>query len=171
MLGELLVDFGADAASGTVENYRRSLDLATAIHSVTYQSGGVTFRREAFASHPDQVMVLTFSADRPSACTGLVRLKGAHKEATVAAGNSLTFAGALDNGLKYEAKLVALNDGGTLQAGDGKLDFKNCNTLTLLIAAGTDYVLDYARHYRGEDPHAAIEKRLATAGAKKYERA
>jgi alpha-L-fucosidase 2 len=169
MLGELLMDVAPEAASGTVENYRRSLDLATAIHDVTYQSAGVTFRREAFASHPDQVMVLTFTADRPGACTGTVRLKGAHKEATVAAGNSLTFAGALDNGLKYEAKLVALNDGGTLEAGDGKLEFKNCNRLVLLVAAGTDYARDYARHYRGEDPHAAIEKRLAAAGAKKYE--
>jgi alpha-L-fucosidase 2 len=169
MLGELLVDLGPEAASSTVENYRRSLDLATAIHSVTYQSGGVTFRREAFASHPDRVMVLTFSADRPGACTGTVRLKGAHKEAIAAAGNSLTFAGALDNSLKYEAKLVALNDGGALEAGDGKLEFKNCNRLTLLIAAGTDYARDYARHYRGEDPHAAIEKRLAAAGAKKHE--
>ena len=169
MLGELLVDLGTEAASGTVENYRRSLDLATAIHSVTYQSGGVTFRREAFASQPDRVMVLTFSADRPGACTGTVRLKGAHKEATAAAGNSLTFAGALDNGLKYEAKLVALNDGGTLEAGDGKLEFKNCNHLTLFVAAGTDYARDYARHYRGEDPHAAIEKRLAAAGTKKYD--
>jgi alpha-L-fucosidase 2 len=79
MLGELLVDLAPDAASSAVQSYRRSLDLATAIHSVTYQSGGVTFQREAFASHPDQVMVLTFSADRPGACTGTVRLQGAHK--------------------------------------------------------------------------------------------
>jgi len=142
---------------------------AEGVVSTTYQSGGVTFRREAFASHPDQVMVLTFSADRPGACTGTVRLKGAHKEATAAAGNSLTFTGALVNGLKYEAKLVALNNGGTLQAGDGKLEFKSCHRLTLLVAAGTDYARDYARHYRGEHPHAAIEKRLAAAGAKKYE--
>ncbi len=155
--------------AANVQNYRRSLDLATAIHSVTYQSGGITFRREAFASHPDQVMVLRFSSDRPGACTGTVQLRGAHKETTAAAGTSLTFAGSLDNGLTYKAKLLALNDGGTLQAGDGKLEFKNCNTLTLLTAAGTDYALDYAHHYRGEDPHAAIERRLAAAAAKKYD--
>ena len=64
---------------------------------------------------------------------------------------------------------MALNDGGTVQAGDGRLEFKNCNSLTLLVAAGTDYALDYARHYRGEDPHAAIERRLAAAAAKKYD--
>ena len=169
MLGELLVNLAPDAAAGAVQNYRRSLDLATAIHTVTYQSGGVTFRREAFASHPDQVMVLRFSADRPGACTGTVQLQGAHKEMTAAAGSSLTFAGTLEDGLKYEAKLVALYDGGTLQAGDGKLEFKNCNSLTLLVAAGTDYALDYARNYRGENPHASVEQRLAAAAAKQYD--
>ena len=141
MLGELLVDARSRMPPPPpVQNYRRSLDLATAIHTVSYQSGGVTYRREAFASHADQVMVLRFSADRPGACGGAVRLQGAHKETTAAAGNSLKFSGALDNGLKYEAKLVALHDGGTVQAGDGKLEFKNCNSLTLLVAAGTDYV-------------------------------
>jgi alpha-L-fucosidase 2 len=169
MLGELLVNLAPDAAAGAVQNYRRSLDLATAVHTVTYQVGGVTFRREAFASHPDQVMVLRFSADRPGACTGTVQLQGAHKEMTAAAGSSLTFAGTLEDGLKYEAKLVALNDGGTLQAGDGKLEFRGCNSLTLLVAAATDYALDYARNYRGENPHAPVEQRLAAAAAKQYD--
>jgi alpha-L-fucosidase 2 len=170
MLGELLVNVAPDAADGDVRDYRRSLDPSAAIHTVSYQSGGVTFQREAFASHPDQVMVLRFSADRAGACTGTVQLRGAHKEITAAAVTSLTFAGSLDNGLKYEARLVAINDGGSLRAGDGTLEFKNCNSLTLLIAAGTDYALDYTRHYRGVDPHAVIEKRLAAARAKNYNR-
>jgi len=169
MLGELFVQTAPGSTDLPIQNYRRSLDLATAIHAVTYQSGGVTYQREAFASHPDQVMVLRFTADRPGACTGTVRLQGAHKETTAAAGTTLTFAGSLDNGLKYEAKLLAVNDGGTLQAGDGKLEFKNCNSLTLLVAAGTDYAFDYARHYRGDDPHAAIEQRLAAAAVKNYD--
>jgi len=169
MLGELLVNVAPDATAGAIQDYRRSLDLSTAIHNVTYQSGGVTFRREAFVSHADQVMVLKFWADRPGACTGIVQLQGAHKEATAAAGTSLTFAGTLVNGLKYEAKLLALNDGGTLRASEDRLEFTNCNALTLLIAAGTDYALDYALKYRGENPRAAIEIRLAAAAARKYD--
>jgi alpha-L-fucosidase 2 len=98
-----------------------------------------------------------------------VMLKGTHNEKTQGADNSLTFTGALSNGLKYEAKLVALNDGGTIQTSDGKIEFKSCNSLTLLVAAGTDYVMDYSRKYRGEDPHAAIEQRLAAASKKNYD--
>jgi alpha-L-fucosidase 2 len=169
MLGEVLVDLGREGGSGEAQNYRRSLDLTAAIHSVVYQSGGVSYRREAFVSRPDRVMVLRFWADHPGAYSGTVQLRGAHKEATTVAGKALSFAGALANGLKYEAKLVVLNDGGTLQSGEGKLEFKDCNRLVLLVAAGTDYIKDYSRRYRGEDPQAAIEKRLAAAGVKKYE--
>ncbi|MCX8496584.1 MAG: glycoside hydrolase N-terminal domain-containing protein [Akkermansiaceae bacterium] len=152
-----------------VQNYRRALDIGTAIHTVTYQSGGVTYRREAFASHPGGVMAVRFSADRPAANAGVVMLKGAHNETTQSAENTITFTGALPNGLKYETKLVALNDGGTVRVAGGKLEFQNCNSITFLLAAGTDYVMDYSRDYRGENPHAAIEQRLAAASRKGYD--
>ena len=45
------------------------------------------------------------------------------------------FSGALANGLKYEAQLAVLNDGGTIQAGDGSIEFKQCNGLTVLAVA------------------------------------
>ena len=167
MLGEVFVDVGLVAAG--VEDYRRSLDLATATHTVVYKTGGVTYRREAFVSHADQVMVLRFSSDRPASHSGAIRLAGAHQETTGAEGNALRFSGTQGNGLKYETKLVVLHDGGTVQAGDGRIEFKNCDRLTLLVAAGTDYVTDYRRRYRGEDPHAAIEQRLAAAAAKTFD--
>ena len=48
-----------------VSNYRRSLDLKDATATVSYQVGGVGFRREAFISHPDQVMVMHQPSDQP----------------------------------------------------------------------------------------------------------
>lgn len=45
--------------------YRRTLDLETAAAEVEYESGGVRFRRTAFLSAPDNVLVLRFTADRP----------------------------------------------------------------------------------------------------------
>ena len=176
MLGELLAEIaipGVTAEAGAkpadVRDYRRSLDLATATHTVSYRAGGVTFRREAFASHADGVLAVRFTADKPASCSGVVTLKGAHQETTQAAADSLVFSGALNNGLRYEAKLTARADGGTVRAGEGRLEYAGCNALTLLVAMGTDYAMDYARKYRGEDPHAAIEKRLAAASAKTYD--
>jgi len=175
MLGELLVNEGAGPGiasplpAADVQDYRRALDIGTAVHHLSYKSGGTTYQREAFASHADGVMALRLSADQPAACSGAVALKGAHQEKTEAADHSLVFAGTLPNGLRYETKVIALHDGGTLQASEGALEFRGCNTVTLLLAAGTDYVMDYRRKYRGTDPHEAIEQRLTAASKKSYD--
>ena len=50
-----------DAVSG----YRRELDLTTAIARAAYTAGGVRHAQEVFASHPDQVIVMRLTADRP----------------------------------------------------------------------------------------------------------
>ena len=48
-----------------VENYRRELNLDTAVARVTYTSGGVKFKREIFSSPVDQVIVVRLTADQP----------------------------------------------------------------------------------------------------------
>jgi alpha-L-fucosidase 2 len=83
--------------------------------------------------------------------------------------NRLTFAGALDNGLKYESQLIALHEGGSLGMNGAQIEFKNCDSVTLIIAAGTDYVMDYAAHYRADDPHLRVKKEVEAAAAKSYE--
>lgn len=165
---------GITAAAGkeaavSAANYRRALDLATALHTISYEAGGVTFTREAFASHADGVLVLRFSADKSASCSGVVSLKGAHKETSGAEKNSVAFLGALDNGLKYAAKVLVLNDGGALDAADGKVGFTKCDSVVLLVAMATDYVADYSRTYRGEDPAKTVEKRLAAAVKKSFD--
>ena len=47
-----------------VEDYERSLDLESAIHTVSYMYQGVEYEREAFASYPDQLMAYRFSASK-----------------------------------------------------------------------------------------------------------
>jgi len=163
------VVYPGKAAAVKVDGYRRWLDISTAIHGVTYRSGDVTFRRETFASHPEQVLVMRLTADKPGSCSGAVQLKGAHREITQAANNGLEFSGVLANNLKYEARALVLTDGGTVQADEGQIYFRQCDSVTILLAAGTDYTFDHSRSYRGKAPKEAIAKRLAAASAKKYE--
>ncbi len=85
----------------SVTGYRRELDLERATHTVTYESDGVTYRREAFASFPAQVMVFRFTADKPGSLTGAVTLTDMHKGKISAAGNRLTSSGSLA-GYQYE---------------------------------------------------------------------
>jgi alpha-L-fucosidase 2 len=57
-LGELVIDTDS---SGKASNYRRSLDLDSGIAATTFEVGGVTFRREVFASAPDQIIAVRAS--------------------------------------------------------------------------------------------------------------
>jgi hypothetical protein len=55
-LGTLTLELGH--AEADVQNYRRDLDLSTAVASVRYEHRGVKHRREVFASCPDNVLVI-----------------------------------------------------------------------------------------------------------------
>lgn len=172
--GDLFVEF---SHSGSI-NYRRELDIARAVHTVSYASGGVNHRREYFASHPAGVLVFRFSADRPGALTGSLLLTDAHKAVVTADGNRLIARGSLAGqqngkfriGLDYEAQVVAQNDGGKVEARDGKLVFTGVTTLTVFLDAGTDFVQDRSKGWRGAHPHDAITARLAGALATPYDK-
>ena len=91
-LGDLFLDF----AKGEVKDYRRWLDLATATAGVSFRRDGVTFTREIFASHPDQVIVIRLRADHPGALSFGARFASVHPTATSRlAGKDLVLRGQL----------------------------------------------------------------------------
>jgi len=63
--------------------YRRELDLDTAVASVRYTIGGVTYTREVFASPVDQVIAVRLSASRSGGLSFVVRLTGRKNELTM----------------------------------------------------------------------------------------
>ncbi len=60
-------------------DYRRELDISRAVQTVRYKSGGVQYTREFFASHPAQVVVARFTADKPASLSGKVTLGNLHE--------------------------------------------------------------------------------------------
>jgi len=166
-LGDLYIAFEhGDIARG---GYRRQLDLRSAVIAVRYRIGEVNYSRDVFASYPDQVIVGRLTADKPGAYTGSIELTGTHGEAVVTGDkHGLMFSGALDNGERYEAQLRVVHDGGTLQAEGESLAFRNCNSLTFFLAAGTDYAEDRRRHWKGDDPHARVTRQADDAERKPF---
>lgn len=159
----------AAAQSMAPKNYRRDLDISGAIATTEFVKDGVHFRREAFVSAPDQVLVVHWAADKPGAISGSVELKGTHGETTTANGATLSFKGALANGMRYETQMRVMAKGGALQVADAKFQLKNCDEAVILIAAGTDYVFDYAKQYHGADPHTRVAAQLDAAAKKPFE--
>jgi len=164
--GDLFIDF----AGGTPPaGYRRELSLADAVHRVSYSSGGVKFQREVFSSHPDQVMAVRLTADKPASISFTVRLTDAHKAPVTAVGNKLTATGKLENGLDYEAQVLVLNDGGQVAAEAGGIKVTGANSVTILLAAGTSFFNSPAKAWRGEHPAKKLAARLEAASKKPYD--
>jgi alpha-L-fucosidase 2 len=162
--GDLLIAF--DAPSTSVTDYRRELDLKTAVARTSFTRAGVTHTREAFVSHPAQTLVWHWSADKVGAVAGVVKLKGTHGESTLANNNTLTFGGTLDNGLQYEARARVLARGGTVGVLADGLQLKGCDEVTLLLVAGTNYAMNFANGYRGTMPD--LQKQLDAAAKQNF---
>ncbi len=167
--GDLFVDLDA-AGDEEPAKYRRDLNLNTGIASTAFQKDGAMHRREVFASHPAQVIIVRWTADKPGALSGTIRLQGMHGEETSADGASLAFGGKLPNGLQYEAIVRVVAAGGAVETTDGQLRLKGCDEAMLLLAAGTDYAMVPATGYRGEHPHQRLVRQLDTAAGQGFER-
>ena len=102
-----------DAGSSSTD-YRRELDLSTAVNRVTYQQDGSRFVRETFCSYPDQVIVSRMTANAKGKYSGSIKLVGGRSEKTSAKNNRLVFSGKLENGMDYEAQVVVAIEGGTV---------------------------------------------------------
>ena len=155
-----------------VTDFRRDLDLADALSHVSYRASGVKFQREFFCSQPAGILAAQFSADKKSAYAGSIELVDSHNATIVADGNHITAAGTLDNGMKFEWQLLVLNEGGSISVvtdtNSARLEFTDCDSLTLLVAAGTDYVFDFAKKFHGENPHARVTAQLDAAAKKSF---
>ncbi|MBB4079675.1 alpha-L-fucosidase 2 [Lewinella aquimaris] len=69
-LGTLMLDFDTP---NDITDYRRELDLSNATARVSYQSGGTELTREYFVSHPDKVIAIRLSSDRPGTINTTLR--------------------------------------------------------------------------------------------------
>ena len=177
--GDILIHVGHDPAN--VTNYRRELDIDRSVHRVVYQYKGVQYQQVAYASHPSNVIVIHMTADKPGAYSGRIWLTDMHEADISAKANRLYSVGKLNNGIEYEAQLEVVNSGGKIEIANDALSaenpwkiktrptalsFQDCDSLTLFLSAGTNFVQDYQQQWLGEHPHAAVTKRVDAAAAR-----
>ncbi|WP_274653824.1 glycoside hydrolase family 95 protein [Paenibacillus humicola] len=74
-------------------DYKRTLDLENGVTTVEYTIGGVRYKRELFASHPDQVIVLRLEASKPGMLDVHVRLDSPLRHKTAADGGRFVIRG------------------------------------------------------------------------------
>lgn len=163
--GEIILEF---TKQNEAAEYSRSLDISNGIHQTSFVQNGVQYKREAFASYPDQVIVFSYSANKKGMFSGKISLASAQGAISIANQKSISFEGEMPNKLKYAAVLRIKHEGGKIKVEGNNLVFENCNSLTLLLNARTNYKADFKSGWRGNDPMPLIEKELAAAESKSY---
>ena len=138
--GDLQIEMlGVDESD--VSDYRRDLNLDTAIASVQFQARHLSYKREVFASFPDKVIVIRLSATGVERLSFRASLLAAHPDASVKAlGEDLVMAGAVpDSAIRFEARLAVQTDG-SVEIADGSLVVRSANSATLLLAGATNFI-------------------------------
>lgn len=151
-LGDLWIDFGSQKE---YSHYYRELDLEDAVVRVSYTQNGVDFQREIFSSHPDQVLVVKFSASKSGQISFSATMNRPERYQTYSGNNQLIMSGSLkngkgDDGLQYMARLKAVSKNGTVDYTDSTLVVKNADEVVLFLTASSDYLRKYP-DYKGRD--------------------
>ena len=155
ILGDLRLEFDHAAEAS---DYRRELDLETAVARVSYEAGGARYLREAFASAPAQTIVIRLSCSRPGGLSFRASLGRPERARTAAEGSrALVMAGALNDGkggdgVRFAARLEIQAKNARIRAENGGLFVENATEAVLVITAATNYVR-FAK-LSGGDPRA-----------------
>jgi alpha-L-fucosidase 2 len=176
--GDLKIQFAGQNEHGA---YRRELDIDQALHTISYQSGGVSYQREYFASQPADVLVFRMTADKKGSYSGTISLSDMHKGTIKAEGNKLSCSGSPSGTinmkgkanypirLDYEAQVLVLNEGGSLQVADGKISFKGCDSLLIFLSADTNYLNQRDKRWKQAHPHQKINDNLDKASTRAFD--
>ena len=165
-LARVGVDVPAHALAA-VKDFQRRLDLSNGVATTSYTYKGVHYRREVYASHPDDVLVIRLTQSGGGSYTGSVSLAGTHGETTVGDASSISFAGILGNGLKYASVVTANVKGGKVSVQGNKVSFTGSGEVLIVVCGGTNYGVNPATAFKdvAVDPLAvAKQKALKAAG-------
>ena len=130
---------------GKVTDYRRSLSLDEAVSSVSFNSGGVNYKREYFATNSDNVLVLRLTADKQKSITMNMGLDLMRQADLSVEDNQLVFTGKVDfplhgpGGVCFEGRIAVLADNGEVKMEQSEVGIKEADAVTLIVDVRTDY--------------------------------
>jgi alpha-L-fucosidase 2 len=148
-LGDVEIEF-----SGHEEfiDYYRGLDLETATATTWYMVDGTVFTRQAFASFPDQAIVIRLSCDQAKKLSFIAKLSSPQTDIKIESpddkSNMLTGrvrdngnqrAGSPKGQMKFAARLACLESDGQVSSTDAGVEVKDASYATLVLTAATNY--------------------------------
>ena len=165
-LGELRVATGIDACDEG--SYSRTLSLDSALARVSFTAGGVRYVRETFCSHPENVLVVRFTASKKGKQNLLLKYVPS-MEAKVATynvdANELLYVGNLtNNGMKVVVRIAMRHKGGkVVRNGHVGLQVKGADEVEFILTADTDYKMNFDPDFNDPKTYVGVEPMETTA--------
>ncbi|SEM29822.1 alpha-L-fucosidase 2 [Chryseobacterium taichungense] len=145
-IGDLTLNFNN---LNDVKNYHRELDIEKAVATTTFTSNGIHFKREVFASIPDNVIVIKLSSDKKNALNFTANFNSELKKNARAIdastlqidGLSTTLDG-VQGQVKFNALAKFVTKSGKTQVSENGISVSNANEVMILISIATNFT-DY----------------------------
>lgn len=165
-LGELRVATGIDACDEG--SYSRTLSLDSALARVSFTAGGVRYVRETFCSHPENVLVVRFTASKKGKQNLMLKyvpsMEAKGTTSNVDA-NELLYVGNLtNNGMKVVVRIAMRHKGGkVVRDGHEGLQVKGADEVEFILTADTDYKMNFDPDFNDPKTYVGVEPMETTA--------
>ena len=167
-VGDLLFEFpGHEEAIA----YRRELDIANALSSVSYEVDGVQYFREVFSSLADDVLVMRLAASHKGAISFNTTFSTPQNAEITVEDGELVMRGitssqeGLEGKVRFTARARICLVGGAVEASDASLTVKNADEVFIYVDIATNFV-----RYDdiSADPDRRLQERMTDLGSRKY---
>jgi alpha-L-fucosidase 2 len=170
--GELNLIFGGHQQ---VTDYRRQLDLRTAVTTVEYKVGDVAYKRQIFSTPIDQVIVICLTADKPGMINFIADFNAVQEKKKIEGISddtiSLEVYGQkhydIEGALRCHSRLKIITQKGKVRLEDNKLHIEGADSAVLLLASATNYI-NY--NDTNGNPEKIVQKQLDKASKKSFEK-
>lgn len=163
--GDIFIEFSQQGTTlSQVTDYQRQLNISKALATTSYAYKGTMFKREAFASFPDDLLVQCFTKEGVETLDFTIKLsltrdlasdgkyeqkKSDYKEChlDITASHILMKGRVKDNDLQF-ASYLAWETDGDIRVWSDKVQISGASYANLFLAAKTDFAQNPASNYR-----------------------
>ncbi len=149
-------------------SYSRTLSLDSALARVSFTANGVRYTRETFCSHPDNILVIRFSANKkgkqnltlnyfPSWETDGPMVRAENDE--------LVYSGELfNNGMRIAVTIAMRHKGGSVIHDDEvQLSVKDADEVEFIVTADTDYKMNFDPDFTDPNTYVGVNPQQTTS--------
>ncbi|HQH55512.1 MAG TPA: glycoside hydrolase family 95 protein [Candidatus Marinimicrobia bacterium] len=127
-------------------NYYRELNIETAVVTTRYEVDGVTYKREVFASFPDQVIICRISTSKPGKINFTASMNHPGTVNIFTEGNDkLIMSGitsdcdSIRGEVKFQVQVKITTENGSIEASQNSLTVNNADVATIYISMASSF--------------------------------